>query len=89
MSKPQLYVNGNKLEEITPVSIKFASSSNPKIMFNPSSGSIKINGKIAPELNKWAQQMRIQYYMEYTKQRNIRVGFMQGVADYRNGRGIK
>ena len=57
-----------------------------KIMFNPSSGSIKINGKIAPELNKWAQQMRIQYYMEYTKQRNIRVGFMQGVADYRNRR---
>lgn len=61
----------------------------PKILFNPSSGTIKINGKISPELGKWAQQMKIQYYMEYTKQRNIRVGFMQGVADYRNGRGAQ
>ena len=77
-------VNGNEIARIDSVEkLTPCSPRKDKIMFHPVRGEIKVNGKVTPELAKFAYEMKVQYEMEYARQRKAYVMCLQGVREWR------
>jgi hypothetical protein len=79
-----LTINGNEVADINSMDkLVPATPRKDKIMFHPIRGEIKVNGKTMPEFAKFAFEMKVQYEMEYARQRKAYVMCLQGVREWR------